>query len=407
MDHGTSDVSSDHEYPASSTAAATTSRSRPAATPRWLLALLAVALALAVARGLLGQSVSAKGQRGTPARAVPVVGASARLGDLGVYQTGLGTVTPLRTVTVRTRVDGQLVAVAFREGQLVREGDLLAQIDPRPFEVQLHQAEAQLAKDQAALDNAKVDLERYRVLITSDSIPKQQLDTQMATVEQYQAAIKIDQALIESAKLNLTYSRITAPSTGIVGLRLVDPGNIVHASDANGLVVITQQQPISVVFTIPADHLQPVLDQRKAGHQLVVEGWDRDLTRKLATGAVLAIDNQIDPSTGTIRIKALFDNRDGALYPNQFVNVRLLVDTLHSAVLIPTAAVQRSPQASYVYLVKADSRVEMRTVEVQLTEGSETAVAKGLAAGDVVVVDGVDKLEPGSLVTVAKPNGTR
>ncbi len=324
-----------------------------------------------------------------------------------MYQTGLGTVTSLKTVTVRSRVDGQLISVAYREGQLVREGDLLAQIDPRPFEVQLHQAEGQLAKDQAALANARIDLERYKVLMEQDSIPRQQLDTQVATVDQAKAAIQSDQAQVESAQLNLTYSRITAPISGIVGLRLVDPGNIVHASDQTGLVVITQQQPIAVVFTIAADHLQPVLQQSKGGHQLVVEAWDRDLKSKLATGSMLAIDNQIDQTTGTVRIKALFPNQNLALYPNQFVNARLLVDTIEQAVLIPTAALQRSPQSTYVWVVKRDGTVEMRNVDVQLTEGEETSIRKGVSPGEIVVVDGVDKLQPGTMVALAKENGTR
>jgi multidrug efflux system membrane fusion protein len=375
---------------------------------RWLVAAVVLAvLAYVLLSGVLvGQTNSASAGKGG-ARAVPVVGATATVGDLGVYQNGLGTVTPVNTVTVRSRVDGELVSVAYREGQLVRKGDLLAQIDPRPFEVQLHQAEGQLAKDEAALKNARVDLDRYRVLIKDNSVSGQQLDTQAATVDQTEAAIKSDRAQVESAKLNLTYSRITAPVSGIVGLRLVDPGNIVHATDQNGLLVITQQQPITVIFTIAADHLQSVLQQRKSGHVLPVEAWDRELKHKLATGVLLAIDNQIDPSTGTIRMRAQFANEDAALYPNQFVNVRLLVDTLHGTVLIPTAAIQRSPQSTYVYVVKPDSTVEMRTVDVQLTEGDTTSVQKGVSSGEVVVVDGVDKLQPGTLVSLAKPNGAR
>jgi multidrug efflux system membrane fusion protein len=373
----------------------------------WVLALIALGVALLLARGLRGQSANAKTAQSAGPRAIPVVGLAARVGDLGVYQTGLGTVTPVNTVTVRSRVDGQLIRVAYREGQLVHEGDLLAQIDPRPFEVQLHQAEGQLAKDEAALANAKLDLERYRVLIAQDSVPKQQLDTQVATVNQNEATLKSDQAQVESAKLNLTYSRITAPISGIVGLRLVDPGNMVHASDPNGLCVITQEQPITVVFTIPADRLPPVLLQMKARKALLVEAWDRDLRTKLATGSLLAMDNQIDQTTGTVRIKALFPNVDTALYPNQFVNARLLVDTLHEAVLIPTAALQRSPQSAYVYVVKTDSTVEMRTVEVQLTEGDDTAIRRGVSAGDVVVVDGVDKLQPGTKVSLASERGSR
>jgi multidrug efflux system membrane fusion protein len=370
----------------------------------WLLALAVVAVAVSL--GLMRARPAGSARPAGP-RAVPVVAATARSGDLGVYLTGLGTVTPLKTVTVRSRVDGELVSVAYREGQSVRAGDLLAQIDPRPFQVQLLQAEGQLAKDEAALKNAKVDLERYRALIEQDSVPRQQLDTQVATVDQAEAALESDRAQVGSAKLNLTYSRIVAPISGIVGLRLVDPGNIVHASDANGLLVITQQQPIAVVFTIAADHLQPVVQQTKTGRQLVVEAWDRDLRRKLATGSLLAIDNQIDPTTGTVRIKAQFPNDDFSLYPNQFVNARLLVDTLHQAVLVPTAALQRSPQSTYVYVVKPDATVEMRNVEVELTEGEDSAIRKGVSSGDVVVVDGVDKLQPGTPVALAKEGGSR
>ncbi len=379
-----------------------------AAAPRGARrAAIMATLALGVGLSGCGRPGDPRPARGQAARAVPVVGAVARKGDIGVYLTGLGTVTPLKTVTVRSRVDGELVEVAYREGQHVRAGDLLAQIDPRPFEVQLHQAEGQLAKDEAALKNAKVDLERYKVLIEQDSIPRQQLDTQVATVDQIEAAIKSDRAQVESARLNLTYSRIVAPITGVVGLRQVDPGNIVHASDANGLVVITQPQPIAVVFTIAADRLQPVVQQAKAGAHLAVEAWDRDLKRKLATGSLLAVDNQIDPTTGTVRLKAEFPNEDSSLYPNQFVNARLLVDTLRGVVLVPSAAIQRSPQSSYVYVVKKDGTVEMRDVDVQQSEGDDSAIRKGVSAGETVVVDGVDKLQQGTLVALAKDDGGR
>ncbi len=381
----------------------------PPASRRWRPRLAAgLGLAAVVLTGVFGMarvSRAARATRPTGPRAVPVVGATVRRGDLGVYQTGLGTVTALETATVRSRVDGELVRVAYKEGQPVRAGDLLVEIDPRPFQVQLHQAEAQLAKDEAALRNAKVDLERYKA--SQDIIPRQQLDTQVATVDQTEAAIKSDQAQVESARLNLTYSRIVAPISGIVGLRLVDPGNIVHANDTNGLLVVTQQQPISVVFTIASDNLEPVVQQLKARRELVVEAWDRDWKRKLATGSLLAVDNQIDPSTGTVRLKAEFSNGDLALYPNQFVNARLLVDTLHQAVLAPTAALQRSPQATYVWVVKKDGTVEMRTVEVQLTQGDDSAIEKGVSPGDVVVIDGVDKLQPGTAVAVAGGPGSR
>ena len=257
------------------------------------------------------------------------------------------------------------------------QGDLLAEIDPRPFQVQLMQAEGQRAKDEATLKNARVDLARYTVLVQEDSISRQQLDTQAATVNQLEASVKSDQAQIESAKLNLTYSRITAPITGTIGLRLVDTGNMVHATDPNGLLVITQIQPITVVFTITADQLPQVLPQTKAGRQLPVDAYDRDLKNKLATGSVLAIDNQIDQTTGTVKIKAIFPNENLALFSNQFVNARLLVNTLSGVVLVPTAAIQRSPQSTFAYVVKPDASVEMRNVEVQVTQGMTPWSAAG------------------------------
>ena len=375
---------------------------------RWIAALAVVAIAIyLVARPSSRPAAASAGKaagKNAP-RAIPVTGSAATTGDLGVYFNGLGTVTALNTVTVRSRVDGQLVRVAFQEGQYVHQGDLLAEIDPRPFQVQLTQALGQQAKDEATLKNAQIDLERYRVLAEQDSIPRQQYDTQAATVSQLEASLKSDQGQVESAKLNLVYSKITAPISGIVGLRLVDVGNIVHATDANGLVVITQIQPITVVFTIPADQLPAVLKQMKAGKHLAVDAYDRDLKNKLAAGSVLAIDNQIDATTGTVKIKAVFANDSRALFANQFVNARLLVDTLRQTVLVPSAAIQRSPQSTYVYVVKPDSTVDLRNVDVQLTEGDVAAIRQGVAAGDVVVTDGVDKLQPGSKVALSMAAG--
>jgi multidrug efflux system membrane fusion protein len=331
-------------------------------------------------------------------RAVPVMATVARQGNLSIYLTGLGSVTAFNTVTVRTRVDGQLIKVVFQEGQLVRQGDLLAEIDPRPFQVQLAQAEGQMAKDLAQLKNARVDLERYKVLLAQDSIAKQQLDTQVAAVQQYEGVIKSNQAQIDNAKLQLTYSRITAPISGRIGLRLVDQGNMVRTTDQNGLAVITQLQPIAVLFTIPEDDLPQVLARVRTGQQLVVDAYDRTLTKKLATGTLLTIDNQIDPNTGTIRLKAVFPNNDNTLFPNQFVNARLLVETQKDRTLVPAAAIQRSQRATFVYVVKDDSTVDVRNVVVGPSEGDDVAINDGLAPGETVVIEGVDRLQRGMKV---------
>jgi multidrug efflux system membrane fusion protein len=366
-----------------------------------VLAVLALAVGLVRPAPLAAQS--GKGKGGRVMAAVPVTGAAAKTEDVPVYLSGLGTVTPLKTVTVRTRVDGELIKANFREGQSVREGDLLAEIDPRPFQVQRQQAEGQLAKDQAALANAKLDLKRYESLIGEDAIPRQTLDTQATLVNQYEAAVKSDEAQVDSAELNLTYSRITAPITGIVGLRLVDAGNMVHASDSGGLVVITQQQPIAAVFTVAARNLPQILVQTRKGNEMAVEAWDQDLKVKLAEGKVLALDNQVDAATNTIKIKAVFPNQDKALYPNQLINAKLVVDTLRAAVVVPSAAIQRGPQTTYVFVVKPDQTVEIRNVEVRLSQGEQTVVG-GLTAGEVVVIEGLDKLQGGTRVSLAGAN---
>ncbi len=331
-------------------------------------------------------------------QAVPVAAAQAKKGDMALYLTGLGTVTPLNTVTVHTRVDGQLMEVRYKEGQSVNTGDVLAVIDPRPFEVQLTQAEGQMARDQAFLKNATLDLERYRTLWQQDSIPKQQLDTQEALVRQYEGTVKADQGQIDSARLQLAYCQIAAPVSGRIGLRLVDPGNIVHAADANGLVVITQLQPITVIFPIPEDNLQQVLPRLKTGERLVVEAYDREQKVKLATGSLLTIDNQVDPNTGTVKFRAVFPNNAHELFPNQFVNASLLIDLKRGTIIIPSAAIQRGPTGTFVYVVKSDHTAQVRPVDVGEVQGGQASIIKGLSAGELVVVDGAERLRDGARV---------
>jgi multidrug efflux system membrane fusion protein len=329
---------------------------------------------------------------------VPVVVVTATKGDLPVFLNGLGNVTAFNTVTVRSRVDGQIVKINFTEGQYVKEGDSLVEIDPRPYQVQLEQAEGQLAKDQAQLKDVQVDYERFTLLFKEGVIPKQQLDTQQAQVGTFEGAIKADNATIDNAKLQIMYSHITAPISGRVGLRLVDMGNMVHATDTNGLLVITQLQPIATLFSLPQDQLPQVMARMKKGAPISVEAYDRDNTSKLATGKLLTIDNQIDTTTGTYKLKAVFDNAKNELFPNQFVNVHLLVDTRKSVVLVPTTAILRGPQGTYVFAVGSDSKVKIHIVSLVETNGNVTGVSSGLGAGDVVVTDGQDKLQDGSKV---------
>ena len=338
---------------------------------------------------------SAAGQQPRP---VPVVVTPVRTGDLSVYLTALGSVTPLNIVTVKSRVDGQLMKTHFTEGQVVHAGDLLAEIDPRPFQAQLTQAEGQLARDQANLANTRLDLERYQRLAQQEMIARQQLDTQQMIVNQAEASIKMNVGQIDAIKLQLTYCRITAPITGRVGLRLVDPGNVVKAADAGGLVVIAQLEPIALVFSVPEDSLQSILRRFRSGTKVPVDAFDREGRTKIATGTLVAIDNQIDPATGTVRLKASFGNTDGVLYPNQFVNARVLIDVLHDAVLAPAEAIQRGPQGAYVYVVKPDKVVQMRRVQLGPSEAGVVAVRAGVADSEALVVDGAEKVQDGARV---------
>jgi len=340
------------------------------------------------------------GKGGDAARPVPVVASLAHKGDMPVYLDQIGSVAAFNTVTVRTRVDGEIVKIAFTEGQMVKKDDPLIEIDPRPFQVMLEQAEAQLARDKALLDNSRVDLERYRVLFEQQAVPKQQLDTQLATVAQTAATIKSDQAQIDNARLQLTYAHIPAPLTGRIGLRLVDQGNIVHAADATGLATITQLQPIAVMFSVAEDHLPQVTAKMRAGQTLPVFAIDRDQKTRLATGKLLTIDNQIDQTTATLKFKGQFENEDLSLFPNQFVNTKLLVDTKRNAVIVPTAAIQRSPQSTFVWVVRKDNTADLRNITTGVVDGDNIEVTHGLEAGDLVVIDGIDKLQQDSRVTV-------
>jgi multidrug efflux system membrane fusion protein len=341
----------------------------------------------------------ARGGSGT--RAVPVTAEPARKAELNVRILALGTVTPVNTATVRSRVDGQLQKIFFEEGREVEAGSPLAEIDPRPFEVQKQQAEAQLAKDTTLLENARLDLDRFNTLLTQDSVSKQQVDTQQALVRQYEASLRLDQAQIDSAALQLSYAHVIAPISGRAGLRLVDLGNMIHASDTTGIVVITQLHPITVLFSIPQDALPKVAKRFKSDEPMTIEAFDRDGRTLLATGKLVTIDNQIDPSTGTVKLRAEFPNDDEMLFPNQFVNVQLLAEKIEDATVISSAAVQRGAAGTFVYLVttKDDQKtVSVRPVETGPGDRGNVAIAKGLIPGDVVVIDGVDKLREGSMV---------
>ncbi len=362
----------------------------------WLLAALALGLcAVSVA---CSSSADPKQQAQAAAlRAVSVATAPVLRQDLPVYLVGLGSVTAFNTANIKSRVDGQIMRVNFKEGQTVKQGELLIVIDPRPYEVQLEQMQAQWFRDQAQLRDARLNLERYTTLIPSGSISQQQVDTQKALVDQLDGTVRTDQAQIDNAKLQIVYCHITAPFNGRVGLRQVDPGNIIHASDTNPMLILTQLQPIAVIFTLPEDVL-PTVSQHMKNATLQVDAFNRDDQTKVATGKLLTIDNQIDPTTGTAKLKAVFDNKDNQLWPNQFVNINLLLETRKNSTVLPTAAILRGPQGTFVYAVKPDKTVEARPVTVALTQGDITSVASGLNPGDTVVTDGQDKLQTGSKI---------
>src|SRR3984957_11062789 len=368
---------------------------RRSSLPSWLTVGFALILCAAFV-ACTGGDAKQQAQAASP-HAVSVAIAPVTQQDMPVYLVGLGSVTAFYTANIKSRVDGQIMRVNFQEGQTVKEGDLLILIDPRPYQVQLEQMQAQLFKDQASLRDARLNFDRYTTLIPSGSIAQQQVDTQKATVDQLDGQVRTDQAQIDNAKLELVYCNITAPFTGRVGLRQVDPGNIVHAADTNPMLILTQLQPIAVVFTLPEDQL-PIVAQHMKNSTLPVEAYSRDNQIKLATGKLQTIDNQIDQTTGTAKLKAVFDNKDNQLWPNQFVNANLLLETQKKSTVLPTAAILRGPQGTFVYLVKPDKTVEARTVTIALTQGNTTAVASGLKPGDTVVTDGQDKLQTGSKI---------
>ena len=383
---------------------------RPRKWP-WIVSVVVVALILVIVLRL-GRSKSeaaagggAGGRSGVGGQSVMIETATAKKGDIGVYVSALGTVTPFYTVSVHTRVDGQLVSVHYKEGQLVHTGDPLAEIDSAPFEAALTQSEGQLARDNALLENARLDLSRYQEAYAKNAIPKQQLDTQASTVHQYEGTVQLDQGQVTNAQVQLNYTHITSPITGRVGLRLVDPGNIVHASDANPLVVITELQPIAVIFNVAEDYLPQIQAQLKQGKQLAVDALDRGQQKKIASGVLQTLDNQIDTTTGTLKLKAIFTNEDEVLFPNQFVNARLLVDTHRGVTLLPNPVIQHNSQGAYIYLVESgetNQTVAMKSINVVTTEGDNSEV-EGLEPDAVVAASNFNRLTDGARVTVRKP----
>jgi multidrug efflux system membrane fusion protein len=370
----------------------------------WVWVLVAVALiVLAVVWQRRSTSSQSKASADPAPRAIMISASPAKQGDIGIYLTALGTVTPVYTVTVTSRVQGEIMRVNYHEGQMVRKGDSLLEIDPRPYEAAVLQFEGQLAHDQAVLNEAKIDLERYQQAFNRNAIAKQQLDDQNQVVLQDEGTVKNDEGQLANAKVNLVYTHITAPIDGRVGLRLVDPGNIVQAGSTTPLVVITQLQPITVIFSVAEDQLNQIQQQLRKGKKLIVDAFDRDQSNKLASGTLLTLDNVIDTTTGTLKLKAIFPNTDNALFPSQFVNARLLVDTLHNVTLIPTPAIQRNAQGAYVYVISSDQTATIRPIKPGVADGASTAV-EGLQPGDIIATNGFDKLQDGAKVSVRSPS---
>ena len=382
-------------------------RAPPKRRARWILLVLLLLFGVVAFFFFQRQGMGNRATAKPPPAPVPVAitTAVAVKGNIGVFINALGTVTALSTVTVNSRVDGQLMSVNYREGQMVRKDDVLVEIDPRPFQALLTQAEGQLERDKALLENAYIDLKRFQLAYAKHAIPKQQLDTQVATVHQLEGTVKDDQGVLDNARVQLAYCHITSPIPGRVGLRLVDPGNIVLAANTTGMLVVNQVQPISVIFSVAEDYLPQIVTQLRHGNRLAVDAFDRAQQKKISSGSLLTPDNQIDITTGTIRLKAIFPNKDLTLFPNQFVNARLLVNTQRDMTLVPNAAIQRNGQGAFVYVVQPDQTVAMRTVSAGTTDGNVTAV-EGLNAGDTIAVDGFDKLQNGVKVLVRKPPDT-
>ena len=377
----------------------------PARKSRWWIWALVIVIVLGVYIYHQRQEAMASKASAAPAiRAVPIQSATAHTGDIGVFINALGTVTPVYTVTVTSRVQGEITNVYYREGQIVHKGDALLDIDPRPYEAALAQAEGQLAHDQAVLNKDKIDMDRYQLAFNRNAIAKQLLDDQQQTVMQDQGTVKNDQGSLDNAKVNLVYCHIKSPIDGRVGLRLVDPGNIVQANSTTGLVVITQLQPITVIFSVAEDYLPQIQKELKAGHRLEVIALDRDQQTKIASGSLLTLDNIIDTTTGTVKLKAIFQNGDAALFPNQFVNARLTVTTLHNAIMVPSAAIQRNAQGAFVYVINADQTASIKPITAGPADNESTSV-QGIKTGDVVAVSGFDKLQDGAKVAVRKGGG--